>query len=53
MKNLELVGGTAFQWSLLENPNFFYEMHFSALVLPLAFFHLCSEMLGIVVGHCV
>ncbi len=28
-------------------------MHFFILVLPLAIFHLCSQGVGIVVGHCV
>jgi hypothetical protein len=48
VKNLGLGGSAAFQWPLSENPNFFYGMHFPTLLLPLAFFHLCLEKLGVV-----
>jgi hypothetical protein len=34
-----------------QNLNFFNKMHFSTVVFPLAFFHLCSQRLGVLVGH--
>ncbi len=33
--------------AMSKNLNLFFKMHFSILVLPLAFFHLCSQRLGI------
>jgi hypothetical protein len=53
MKNFGLGGGATFQRPFPKYPNFFYKIHFSTLVFPLAFFHLCSQRLGIVVGRCV
>jgi hypothetical protein len=48
VKKLGFGGGATFQRPLLENPIFFYKMHFSTLILPLAFFSLCSQKLSIV-----
>ncbi len=49
MKKLGLSGGVTFQRPLPENPKFVYKMHFSTLVLQLAFFSLVFTK----VGHCV
>ncbi len=48
MKKLELNGGVTFQWPLLENLSLFYKRHFCTLVLAIAFFHMCSQRLGVV-----
>jgi hypothetical protein len=51
MKKLGLNGSVTFQWPFPKNPNFYNKMHFYILIFPLAFFHLCSQRLGVVVGH--
>jgi len=48
MKKLGLGGGAALQRPFAKNPNFFYKMKISTLVLPLTFFHFCSQRLGVV-----